>query len=67
MSSADLLGVIVARWLRNRPRRYGFAVALVAVATLVRYAPGVCLGPFCGFPPRNYPWSPCALISDPAY
>jgi K+-sensing histidine kinase KdpD len=49
MSSADLLGAIEVRWLRNRPRRYGFAIVLVVVATLVRYALGVLFGPIPPF------------------
>src|SRR5215469_11317785 len=51
MSSADLPGAIVAcaTWLRTRPRRYGFAVVLVAVATLARYALGLMFGPLPPF------------------
>ena len=51
MSSADLREPIAAsaRWLRSRPRRYGFAIVLVAVATLVRYLLGVLFGPIPPF------------------
>jgi hypothetical protein len=51
MSSADLPGAIVAcaTWLRTRPRRYGFAVVLVAVATLARYPLGLMFGPLPPF------------------
>lgn len=51
MSSADRTGLIVVfgNWLRTRPRRYGFAVLLVAVATLVRYALIATFGPLPPF------------------
>jgi len=51
MSSADRLGIVgvSANWLRTWPQRYGFAVLLVAAATLVRYAISVMLGPFPPF------------------
>ena len=51
MSSADRPGPIsvFAQLLRTGPRRYGFAVLLVAVATLVRYGLGVTFGPLPPF------------------
>ena len=36
MSSAGLLGAIVASWVRNRPRRYGFALLAVCAAISVQ-------------------------------
>ena len=56
MSSADRTGLVVAlgNWLRTWPRRYGFAVLLVSVATLVCYALSVTFGslpPFVIFVP----------------
>ena len=51
MSSADRLGAIgtSVNWLRTRPRRYGLAVFVVALATLVRYLLELHLGPFPPF------------------
>jgi K+-sensing histidine kinase KdpD len=51
MSSADRTGLIVVfgAWLRTRPRRYGFALLSVAVATLVQYALVVSFGPLPPF------------------
>jgi K+-sensing histidine kinase KdpD len=51
MSSADRTGLIVVlgNWLRTRPRRYGFAVLLVAVATVVRYTLIATFGPLPPF------------------
>ena len=51
MSSADRTGhiVVFGNRLRTWPRRYGFAVLLVAVATLVRYALIATFGPLPPF------------------
>lgn len=51
MSFADRLGAIgtSANWLRTWPRRYTLAVFVVALATLVRYALELRLGPFPPF------------------
>ncbi|HLZ43233.1 MAG TPA: PAS domain S-box protein [Candidatus Sulfotelmatobacter sp.] len=51
MSFADRLGAIgtSANWLRTWPRRYGFALLTVAVATLLRYALDVAFGQFPPF------------------
>jgi two-component system, sensor histidine kinase PdtaS len=51
MSFADRLEVFgtSANWLRTRPRRYGFAVLTVAVATLLRYALDIAFGQFPPF------------------
>src|SRR5579859_6296548 len=51
MSFADRLGAIgtSAIWLRTWPRRYGFALLAVAVATLLRYALDVAFGQFPPF------------------
>lgn len=51
MSSADRTGVVLVlgNWLRIWPRRYGFAVLLVAVATLSRYALSATFGPLPPF------------------
>lgn len=51
MSSADRRGAIAvsAMWLQSWPRRYGFALFVVAVATLVRHGLNVTLGPLPPF------------------
>lgn len=51
MRFADRLGAIgtSANWLRTWPRRYSLAVFVVALATLVRYALELHLGPFPPF------------------
>jgi len=51
MSTADRRGAIgiSAKWLQSWPRRYGFAIVMVAVATLVRYGLNAALGPFPPF------------------
>ena len=51
MSSADRRGVLgaSANWLQTWPRRYGFALFAVIVATFVRQGMNVTLGPFPPF------------------
>ena len=51
MSSADRGESIgtTPRWLLSWPRRYGFALLMVAAATLVRYGLGIGLGLFPPF------------------
>jgi len=56
MSIADLSGAVatVESWLRTGPRRYGFAILTIAVATALRYLLGLYLGfqsPFFLYPP----------------
>jgi hypothetical protein len=62
MSSADRseTTAIFAYWLQDWPRRYGFALMMVAVATLLRFALTEVIGAnllFSCFTPQSC-WSP---------
>jgi len=51
MSSADRRGPFIAsvNWLRTKPQRYGFAVCVVAAASVVHYTLIVTIGPLLPF------------------